>query len=157
MKAIFVHKRPVALGTAVADEDELRPPSPQIRLHAGEVGRDLPAEAALGTPVDEEDARLEILEPDLLTVEIRQPEGREDDREWEAAAGRIGRGLLETARSPFERLDPEQQPPLLPERLDEEPGERHHPKQESSKQHPRHDGHTQTPLPEVRVIRAHRL
>ena len=93
VKTVLLQKRAVALGAAVADENELRLPSLQILLEAGEVGRDLPAEPALGAPVDEEDARLEVLEPDFLPSEIGQPEGREGRCEREAPAGWIAPGV----------------------------------------------------------------
>ena len=96
VEAVCLHERTVALGTAVADEDEFGLPSPQIRLQAGEVGRDFLAEPALGTPMDEQNARLEVLQPHFLTMEIRQPEGREGGREWEATPSRIDRRRLES-------------------------------------------------------------
>ena len=104
--------------------------------------------------MDKEDARFEVFEPDFLPSELSQPEGREGRCKREAPAGWI-LGRLENVRWTLESLDSEEQTPLLLQDSHEKPRKQDHGKQQNSEERPHHDGHTNTPPPQVRAIRGH--
>jgi hypothetical protein len=115
---VLLRKRPVALGVAIADEEELSLPLSETALEPGELRDDPTAKAALRIPVDQEDPLpAEVLESDLRAAQVGEPERghRRGDRKTSRAT--VRRARLRRGGMDLELFETEKHASLLPDEL----------------------------------------